>query len=79
MERYFLKKEINNLTCIEDYFTAEDSGALFLYDNLMNPNCILRYRKSTREFYFLNGKFPAGEKVLKNFIKKGYIDIVKGE
>lgn len=73
MEGIYLKKNIN-LTSIEDYFTAEDSFNLFLYDNLMNPNKILNYNKSTRRLFFTNGEFPAGIKVVEIFRKKGYIE-----
>lgn len=73
MKELYLKKNIN-LTNIEDYFTAEDSLRLFLYDNLMNPNKILNYNKSTRRLYFVNGEFPAGIKVVETFRKKGYIE-----
>lgn len=76
--KYYLKNNPHgNFTKYEDYFTAEDSSHLILYNNLMTADKALYLRKRDGAIYFINGSFPAGEKLINFFLKKDYI--VKGE
>ena len=62
-----------NYTKFEDYFNCEDSFNLILYNNLITADKALYLRKSDNCLYFVNGSFPAGEKVINIFLKKGLI------
>lgn len=77
MEYHLKNNPHGNFTKYEDYFTAEDSFNLILYNNCITYDKALYLRKRDGKLFFVNGSFPTGEKLINIFLKKGYIEEVK--